>query len=84
VFLNSFFLFGQMPIPTATGQRHNSVVKGGGFVAVDLGDAAQALGPANGVLDLDAPAGMGLVVGALDLGQGHERGLFAAPGLAVG
>ena len=84
MFLNSFFPFGQMPIPDSAGQRHNSVVKGGGFMAVYRCNAAQAFSPANGVLDLDAPTGMRLIDGALGLGQGRVWVLFAAPGLAVG
>ncbi len=58
--------------------------EGGGFVAVNLGDAAQALGPADGMFDLYAASGMGVVIGALGTRQGGERMLFAAPGLAVG
>jgi len=84
LFLNSFFHFGEMPIPDTTRQGHQPVVKGQGLVAVDLRDAAQALGPADGVFYLDASAGMGAIIGALGVVQRRVRRLFAAPGLAVG
>ena len=73
-----------MPIPDTTRQRHHPVVEGKRLVAVDLGDAAQAFGPADGVFDLDAAAGVGGIVGSLDVGQGGVRAFFATPGLAVG
>jgi len=31
--LNSAFLFGQLPVPAATGAGHQPVMEGGGFVA---------------------------------------------------
>ena len=48
-----------MPIPDTTGQSHNPVVGGQGLIAADVGDATQAFGPADGVLDFDAAAGVG-------------------------
>lgn len=74
----------QIPIPATTGDYHYSVIKCIGFVAESLGDAAQASGPADGVFDLDAAAGVGTVVGALGIGQGCIGAFFATPGLAVG
>ena len=59
MFLNNLFPFGQMPIPDITGQSHNPVVEGQRLVVADLGDATQAFGPADGVLDFDAAPGAG-------------------------
>ena len=72
-----------MPVPDTTRQGHHPVVEGQGFIAVDLGDAAQAFGPADGVFRLHAAADVGVVLGALRIGQRRSRYLFAAPGLAV-
>ena len=48
-----------MPVPDTTGQSHNPVVEGQGLVAAGLSDATQTFGPADGVLDFDAAAGVG-------------------------
>ena len=70
-----------MPIPDTTSQSHDPVVEGQGLVTVDLGDAAQAFGSADGVFDFDAAAGMGAVIGALRVGQGSGRLFLLRRGL---
>ena len=45
LFLTNLFLFGQLPVPDITSQRHHPVVESQALVAVALGDAAQALTP---------------------------------------
>ena len=72
-----------MPIPYTTRQGHRSVTEGQGLVAVALGDAAQAFDPADGVFYLHVSARIGVVVGALHIGQGCSRPLVVASGLAV-
>ena len=52
-----------MPIPDTTGQDQEAVIERGGLVAVGLGHAAQAFGPADGMFGLDAAARMGHIVG---------------------
>lgn len=84
LFLNSFFLFGQMPIPNAAGYGHDSVVERGGFVAVNLRDAAQTLDSADGMFDLAPATGMRLIFGTLPITQDGIWVLFTPPGLAVG
>ena len=56
--LNNLFLFSQMSVPDTTSQRHHPVVESQGLVAVDLGDAAQAFGPADGVFHLHTATGV--------------------------
>ena len=73
-----------MPVPDTAGQRQEPVVERVGLIAAGLGDAAQAFGPAEGVFDLDAAAGVGPVLGSLGVGQGRVRTFSAAAGLAVG
>ena len=73
-----------MPVLDTTSQGYHPVVEGQGLVAVDSRDAAQAFSSADGVFHLHAAAGVGAVLGALRIGQGRDRCLFAAPGLAVG
>ncbi len=73
-----------MPIPDATGRCYEPVVENQGLITVSLGDVAQALGPAQGVPNLDAATGVGAVGGLLGLGQGSHEVLFTAAGLAVG
>ena len=73
-----------MPIPDTAGDCHYPVIERIGFVAEGLRDASELFGPADGVFDLDAAAGMSSITGALTIGQGRNGGLFVTPGLAVG
>jgi len=72
-----------MPVPDTAGQGQEPVVERNGLVAASLGHAAQAFGPADGMFDLDAAAGVGRVFGSLKVGQGGVRAFFAASRLAV-
>ena len=83
MFLNSFFSLFQMPVPDTAGQGQEPVIERGGLIAASLGHAAQAFGPADGVFHLDAAAGVGGIVGSLDVGQGSIRAFFAASWLAM-
>ena len=84
LFLNSFFLLFQMPVPRTAGQGQEPVRERGGLVAAGLGHAARAFGPANGVFDLDAAAGVGHIVALWGTGQGGVGAFLAASGLAMG
>ena len=59
-----------MPIPNAAGYGYDSVVERGGFVAVNLRDAAQTLDSADGMFDLDSATGMRLIFVTLPITQG--------------
>ena len=83
LFLNSSALFGQIPILNTAGNNHNLVVEGQGLIAISSGASAQAFRAADGVFDLDAAAGIDVVVGQLRVGQRHLRVLFAMAGLAA-
>jgi len=72
-----------MPVPDTAGQGQEPVIERGGLIAASLGHAAQAFGPADGVFHLDAAAGVGGIVGSLDVGQGSIRAFFAASWLAM-
>ena len=69
-----------MPVPDAAGNGHYRVVKRVGFVAVGLGGASESFGPADGVFNFDAAAGVGAIIGALRLCQGRSRAFFGALG----
>src|SRR4028119_1282864 len=71
-----------MPVPNAASQGHYPVIKQVGVVAVGLGDAAEPLRAADGVLDLDAAAGVGLVAGAPLLRAGAGGGVGGWWGVA--
>ncbi|GAB2689719.1 hypothetical protein GCM10011495_33730 [Hymenobacter frigidus] len=73
-----------MPIPDNAGDCHYPVIERIGFITEGLRNASEPFGSADGVFDLDAAAGVGTIVGALNIGQGRNGLLFAAPGLAVG
>ena len=72
-----------MPIPDTAGDCHYPVVERIGFVPEGLRDASEPLGSADGVFDLDAAAGVGTIIGALNIRQDRNGALFATPGLAV-
>ena len=74
MFLDSFFLFGELPIPDTASQRHAPAVECPGLVAVNFGDSAQAFGSADGVLDLDAAAGVLAGFGARQAKGGGQHG----------
>lgn len=75
-FMNSHFRLKKLSIPAPTGPSHKAVVEGGGFVAVNLDAAAQALGPAAGMVDLDPAASMDVGIGALARAQSRVWVLF--------
>ena len=83
MFLNKLFFFIQVPVPNTAGQSQEPVIERGGLIAAGLGHAAQAFGPADGVFDLDAAAGVGGIVGSLDVGPGGIWAFFAASRLAM-
>ena len=73
-----------MPIPDNAGDCHYPVIERIGFIAEGLRNASEPFGSADGVFDLDAATDVGTIVGALNIGQGRNGALFAAPELAVG
>ena len=47
-------------------------------------DASEPFGSADGVYDLDVAAGVGTIIGALNISQDRNGAFFATPGLVVG
>lgn len=73
-----------MSIPDTAGDCYYPVIERIGFIAEGLRDASEPFGSADGVFAIDAAAGMGTIIGALNISQDRNGALFATPGLAVG
>ena len=84
LFLSKFFSLFQMPVPTTAGQCQEPAVESCRLIAAGLGHAAQSLGPADGVFDFDAAAGVDRIRSSLGVDQGGVGAFFTASRLAVG